>query len=80
MFCRLEEKHQLQYTEYIGEGVRAAYKRVVDSHPYPGKMVIKKECVVPIHKRVGSRLRKKRQDYRGKKLADGKPTGGSKAD
>ena len=37
---------------------------------------IKSECVVHVQKRLGTRLQKVRNDYKGKKLADGKSISG----
>ena len=57
MFNRSEEKNDLQYTLYIGDGDTASFKKVKDSDPYPGKEIKKGECVGHLQKRVGTRLR-----------------------
>ena len=67
------EKYNTRYSHYIGDGDTESYKRVVDSKPYGDELVpIKLECVGHVQKRLGTRLRKLRNDLKGQKLEDGK--------
>ena len=77
IFKRSIEKHGLQYTSYLGDGDSASYKSVCQAEPYGADIKIDKlECVGHVQKRLGGRLRKLKQQYRGKTLGDGKPLGG----
>ena len=50
---------------------------VVASKPYGDELIPKKlECVGPVQKRLGTRLRKLRNNFKGQKLADGKGMSG----
>lgn len=62
---RSEEKHKLRYVDFVGDG---------DENRET--VVRKVECAGHIQKRVGGRLRRKKKDLKGKKLADGKTIGG----
>ena len=73
IFCRSIEKHKMRYLEYIGDGDTEAFNKVQQCKPYGKDVPIKKlECVGHIQKRLGTRLRKLRKDYKGKRLNDGK--------
>lgn len=61
---RSEEKHKLRYVDFVGDG---------DENRET--VVRKVECAGHIQKRVGGRLRRKKKDLKGKKLADGKTIG-----
>ena len=77
MFGRSVESFNLRYTRYIGDGDTNSFKRVHDSNSYGSSCEIEKlECVGHVQKRMRTRLRKLKSDYRGRKLADGKPLGG----
>ena len=77
IFQRSVDTRNLQYTSYIGDGDTEAYKKVVDSEPYgPNVQIEKLECIGHIQKRLGSRLRKLRSQWKGKKLDDGKGISG----
>lgn len=66
MFSRSEEKHGVKFVKYIGDGDSKTFKGVVDIDPYKGKpVVIKKECVGHVQKRMGSRLRKAKKSNTG---------------
>ena len=72
-FSQSIEKYNVRYLSYIGDGDTESYKKVVDSKPYGDDPVpIKIECVGHVQKRLGTRLRRIRADYKGKKLSDGK--------
>jgi len=74
MFARSEEKHNLRYAHYIGDGDTEAYRKVVESKPYAGLVPKKLECCGHVQKRLGTRLRTIRKDK--KVLSDGKKIGG----
>ena len=70
IFKRSEEKNELQYTSYLGDGDSSAFISVQEAHPYgPDIQIEKLECVGHIQKRVGTRLQKLLQDHKGKVLS-----------
>ena len=73
---RSQEKHKLRYVDFVGDGDCSSHRDVVKSKPYGETVVRKVECVGHIQKRMGGRLRRKKKDLKGKKLADGKTIGG----
>jgi len=76
-FTESISKYKLRYSHYIGDGDTESFKKVVAAKPYGDDLVpIKSECVGHVQKRLGTRLRKVRNDYKGKKLADGKSISG----
>lgn len=62
IFTRSEMTQGLQYTQYLGDGDSSSYKTVKECKPYEDVDIEKLECVGHVQKRVGSRLRKLRQD------------------
>ncbi|CAC5366935.1 unnamed protein product [Mytilus coruscus] len=73
LFRRSVEKHGLQYTTYVGDGDSSAYGNVVDSRPYgPNVIIAKEDCVGHIQGRMGKHLRRLVDQYKGRKLEDGK--------
>ena len=77
IFHRSVKKYNLRYTKYLGDGDSSSFSKIVESKPYGQDIVIKKlECIGHIQKRIGSRLRQLKIDYRGKKLPDGKGIAG----
>ena len=80
-FMRSVEQLNLRFINFIDDGNSKAYYEVVKANPYgdryPGN---KGECLGHIQKRVGSRLRKLRKEYGGKKLSDGKTLRGRLGD
>ena len=72
IFSRSVELHKLRYLQYIGDGDTASFSQVCESKPYGELIPEKLECVGHIQKRLGKRLRKLRNDLKGKKLEDGK--------
>ena len=70
--------HGLQYTFYIGGGDTKSFDQICKSDPYPGHTTTKGECVIHVQKRVGSRLRDFKSQYKGKKLLDSKGISGDK--
>ena len=73
IFSRSVAERGLRYTEYLGDGDSASYSKVKESMPYGDVIVSKSEFIGHIQKRVGARLRRLCQQYKGKKLEDGKP-------
>ena len=77
MFASSVDKHNLRYSHYIGDGDTGSYKSVVDSKPYGEDLIpAKLECEGHLQKRAGSKTRKLRNDWKGKKLSDGKTMSG----
>ena len=75
IFSRSIEGRGLRYTLFVGDGDSSCYGTVKEAmkHKYH---VEKEECVGHIQKRMGCALRRIKKEYKGKKLADGKPVGG----
>ncbi|XP_044588919.1 uncharacterized protein LOC123268103 [Cotesia glomerata] len=66
MFSRSEDKHGVKLVKYIGDGDSKTFKGILDINPYDGDpVVIKKECVGHVQKRMGSRLRKAKKNNTG---------------
>ena len=77
IFKRSVERFNLRYTKYLGDGDSASFSNVQEAKPYGDQTSITKlECIGHIQKRIGSRLRQLKSDWRGKKLDDGKGIGG----
>ena len=77
MFTRSEELRDVRYVKYLGDGDSSSFKKVCDSRPYGDVDVEKLECIGHVQKRVGSRLRKLRQQHKGQMLSDGKRISGA---
>ena len=75
IFRRSVELHNLQYTEYYGDGDSKSFSKVKDVYQASGITVQKKECIGHVQKRVGTALRKLKRENRGMggrgKLTDG---------
>ena len=71
IFSRSEQVHNIKYTQYLGDGDSASFKKVLESKPYD-TTIEKLECVGHVQKRVGSRLRRMKTTNKGLKLSDGK--------
>jgi hypothetical protein len=65
------QKYNLRYTKYLGDGDSSSFCNVVKSKPYGDCVIEKLECIGHYQKRLGSRLRQKIKDYRGRLLSDG---------
>ena len=72
MFSRSIALFNLRYLFYIGDGDSKSYEEINKLNPYPGHQIKKGECVGHVQKRVDSRLRSIKKDYKKKKLSDGK--------
>lgn len=75
MFSKSEEKYQVRYLNYVGDGDCKTFLALNTNNPYSSP-ITKIECVGHIQKRMGSRLRKLKNNFRGKKLSDKKPLSG----
>lgn len=62
MWRRSVDKNAMRYTQFISDGDSNAYKAVRDLDPYDGKQIEKLECVNHVSKRLGTRLRKLKQE------------------
>ena len=79
IFSRSITTRQLKYTTFVGDGDSSSFGRVKEALEKkfgPTYEIIKEECVGHVQKRLGTALRKYKNDMKGKKLADGKSIGG----
>ena len=75
IFGRSIEKRQLKYTTFVGDGDSSSFGRVRDAmeKKYGRDYVVQKEeCVGHVQKRLGTALRKYKNNMKGQKLSDGK--------
>ena len=73
IFKRSEEKYNVQYTQFIGDGDSKTFPNIVNAEPYGPEVEIKKlECIGHVGKRFGTHMRKLKISFKGKKLSDGK--------
>lgn len=75
IFQRSLEKN-VRYNRYLGDGDSKGFSAVESLSIYGDEAVTKLECIGHVQKRMGSRLRKLKQKFKGQKLSDGKPLGG----
>ena len=81
MFSRSIRLNKLRYNFYIGVEmviVSVSMKYITKLNPYPRYKIEKGECIGHVQKRVGTRLRSIKKDYKNKILLDGKGIGGGK--
>ena len=76
IFTNSLQKYNLRYAHYIGDGDTESYKKVTDTKPYGDFIPQKLECVGHVQKRLGTRLRKLRNEKKHEKLSDGKKISG----
>jgi hypothetical protein len=76
IFGRSQEKYDVMYTGYIGDGDAKTYCALVSSRPYGAQEVTKIECTWHEQKRMGTRLRTMKKTMSGQVLSDGKTIGG----
>ncbi|XP_074656686.1 uncharacterized protein LOC141909901 [Tubulanus polymorphus] len=73
---RSELSHNLRYTEFLGDGDSSSFSSLCKERPYGPDIGLKKlECCGHVQKRVGTRCRKKKAEFKSKKLSDGKTIG-----
>lgn len=65
MFKRSEAKSNAKYVTYIGDGDCKTFKGISDAKPYNDISVEKKECVMHVEKRAGTRIRNAKKNNRG---------------
>lgn len=74
---RSEEKLGLRYKEYLGDGDSKGFSAVLENNPYGDEFEISKlECVGHVQKRMGTRLRTLKRNFKKTKLSDDKFIGG----
>lgn len=77
IFKRSVSKHKVRYSKYIGDGDSKTFTSLQKAAPYGAEFKIEKiECVGHIQKRMGTRLRRRKAELKGKKLSDGKVISG----
>ena len=66
-------EEQFAYVNFVGDRDCSSHRDVVKAKPCGDDMIVRKvECVGHIKKRMRRRLRRKKNDMKGKKLSDGK--------
>ncbi len=69
--------YEVRYEQYIGDGDCKTLNSILQLEPYGKTFLVSKiECIGHIQKRIGSRLRRRKQEMKGKKLSDGKTLSG----
>lgn len=79
IFSRSIATRKLKYTTFVGDGDSSSFGRVkeaLDKKFGAAYEIKKEECVGHVQKRLGSGLRRYKNDMKGKKLSDGKSVGG----
>ena len=77
IFERSVSTRGLKYRDVLGDGDSSTYNNIVARQPYGEECIPNKmECVGHVQKRVGSRLRRLKNQNKGVKLADGKGLAG----
>ena len=66
MFSRSIRLHKLRYNFYIGDGDSKSFNEITKLNHYPGHKIGKGECIGPVRKQVGTRLRSIKKDYKKK--------------
>ena len=62
------QKHELVYSQYLGDIDTSSFQEVVESNPYPEFDIVpeKVECVGHVQKQLGKRLRNIVKEYKGR--------------
>lgn len=76
IFCRSEHARSARYVEFLGDGDSKAHLAVNEAKPYGDIKIEKAECIGHIQKRMGARLRRLVNEWKGKKISDGKALSG----
>jgi hypothetical protein len=77
IFSRSEKTRGVKYIKYIGDGDTKTFSTLSAAKPYGNDLTLEKiECVGHIQKRMGSRLRKLKQNMKKVKLSDGRTLSG----
>ena len=72
MYQRSVEKNGVRYVSFIGDGDSSTFQTIKYAKPYGDDIIVKKEFVGHVQKRLGTHLRKLKSSYSKKKLSDGK--------
>ncbi|GFU41021.1 uncharacterized protein TNCV_4645921 [Trichonephila clavipes] len=74
IFQRSQSLYNVRYTKYLRDGDSKAFTSIVENKVYGDHCSVEKlECIGPVMKRMGTRLRRLKTKMRGQKLSDGKP-------
>ena len=66
IFCSSQDKYNLRFTRFTGDGDSKSFKTVQDAQPYGSDIPVEKiKCVGHIQKRVGTRLRNFEEKHGG---------------
>lgn len=65
LFKRSEEKYDVKYTCYIGDGDSKTFKAISDAKPYENTAIFRKECIGRAGKRMEARLRSDKKANKG---------------
>jgi hypothetical protein len=79
IFSRSIETRTLKYTTFVGDGDSSSFgcvKEALEEKFGSAYQIKKEECVGHVQKRLGTALKKYKNDNKGKKLSDGKSVGG----
>ena len=71
IFQRSQQDRGVRYVNLLGDGDSKTYKAVAESKPYGELPITKLECINHVQKRMGTRLRRLRQQLGSTKLSDG---------
>lgn len=81
VFGRSIDLHGVRFQEYLGDGDCRAVMSINEGLPYGSDYTVEKlECINHVSKRMFTRLKKERDDHKGKKLSDGKTIWGQLSD
>ena len=72
MFCRSVPNYDVRYVSYIGDGDAKVHSFLTSNPPYPGVVIKKLEDSNHFAKRMLNRIKKIKQENKGKVLSDGK--------
>ncbi|CAF3322491.1 unnamed protein product [Rotaria socialis] len=72
MFCRSLSKYKIKYISYVGDGDAKVHNFLTNNPPYSGVTIKKLEDTNHFAKRMLSRIKKIKQESKGKTLSDGK--------
>lgn len=62
LFKESKTKYGVRYSIYIGDGDSSTFKNITDKNPYDDELIVmKRECVGHVQKRMGTRLRNLKQ-------------------
>lgn len=65
MFQRSMDLYGVKYVNYIGDGDSKTFKSIMDKGPYENFVVLKKERIDHVQKRMGTSLRNQKKNVKG---------------